>query len=434
MERRYLLPRAALAVLALVAATTVVLPSDGFTWAVWWGAWAIVPTLVIGNLTAAMAIVITIAMALRADAFRRAWNLGVGLCAAVTAWGIWTSPWLSADPVGAVILPAAWLIAAIAVGNFYVVFPQRPSPETWRDHFYRLRRRELDRALGYAQAVGINGGIHDPVAYFDVPVNWMSGVTARIVGKERYRNWVLRSVERERNRLERDMASDRHRRVLTRVGAVMIRPWPALGVLVAAVILLTGFTTGGHEIIVVMMPAAFMITLGMMTAREQYLALEDRDDRTRVLWLLQALVIGFLCVSLWVPALVISALMDSPLRLGLAPIILASGALAFVSCLAVAVFRFGALDPALVMRRSIVLGAIVLLLTLVFAAVEAFVSGLLTGWLNLPDNSGAYAASATATLVFGPLWKRLSGWADRVVDRILPEQSGVRFMRESKES
>ncbi|MCA1799044.1 MAG: hypothetical protein LC632_06165 [Xanthomonadaceae bacterium] len=420
MERRYPLFRTALGLFALTAATLAALPSEGFTWSIWWGDWAILPTLVIGNLTAAMAIVITLAMVLRADAFRRAWSLGIGLCAAVTAWGIWTSPWLSADPVGVAILPAAWLTAAVAVANFYVVFPARPSPEALRDVFFQMRQRTLDST--HRKMVGMpdaNGGVHDPGAYFDAPVNWMSRLNARIVGQERYRNWVLRSVERERDRIARDRASERHRRVLARVGDVMIRPWPILGVLIAVILLLAGFTSGDPVIVVVMLPTLY-IALAMITARERYLALEGPEDRTRGLWLLQALVIGYICASLFVPVLFISVVLDTPLRLGMAPIILGCGALAFISCLAVAVFRFGALDPALVMRRSIVLGAIIFLLTLVFAAVETFVSELLTEWLGLPENSGAYAASATAAAVFGPLWKRLSGWADRVVDRILP--------------
>lgn len=421
MEQQYLLPRAALGLFALAAATLVALPSEGFTWSIWWGAWAILPTLVIGNLTAAMATVIILAMVLRADAFRRAWSLGIGLCAAVTAWGIWTSPWFTADLIGVAILPTVWLIAIIAISNFYVVFPARPSPEALRDAFFRLRQRTLETTrremLGMPDA---DGGIHDPGAFFDVSVSWMSRQTARIVGQDRYRSWVLRGLDSGRDQLAQDMASERHRRVLTRIGDVMIRPWPILGLLIAVIFLLVGFTSGDPVIFVVMLPTVY-VALAMITARERYLALEDPDDRTRVLWLLQALIIGYVCGSLFVPVLFISMLLDTPLQLGLTPIILGCGALGFISCLAVAVFRFGALDPTLIMRRSIVLGAIIFLLTLVFAAVETFVSELLTGWLGLPENSGAYAASATVAAAFGPLWKHLSGWADRIVDRLLPD-------------
>lgn len=421
MDRHYLLPRAVLGLSALGAATLVALPSAGFTWSIWWGAWAILPTLGIGNLTATMATAIILAMVLRVDAFRRAWPLGIGLCAAVTAWGIWTSPWFSADLIEVALLPALWLTAIISISNFYVVFPARPSSEALRDAFFQLRQRTLETAR--REMVGVPssiGGVHDPVAYFDVPVNWMSRLNARIVGKDRYRNWVLRGLERERGRLARDMESERHRRVLTYVGEVMIRPWPILAVLIAVIFLLAGFTTGDPVIFVVMLPIVYIVG-AMITARERYLLLEDPEDRTRVLWLLQALVIGYLCASLFVPVLGISVILDTPLRLGMAPIILGCGALAFISCLAVAVFRFGALDPALVMRRSIVLGAIIFLLTLVFAAVEAFVSELFTEWLGLPENSGAYAASATAAAVFGPLWKRLSAWADRIIGGLLPD-------------
>ncbi len=422
MEPRYLLPRAALAVFALVAATTVALPSDGFTWAVWWGDWALVPTLVIGNITASVAIAISIAMVLRVEAFRRAWPLGLGLCAAVAAWGIWTSPWLSSNQSAMALLPIAWMTAALSVANFYISFPQKASPEAVRALFYQVRQRTLDTTRSkFMGAPDDSSGVHDPVAYFDAPVNWMSRISALAIGKERYRNWVLGSVKREQDRLARDMASVRHNRILLMFATIITRPWPVLGALIAALVLLAVFTADSYEIFVVV-PAAIYIPLAMITARERYLALNNRDDRVRALWLLQGLVIGYLCVSLWVPALIISALMDSPLRLGLAPIVLASGALAFVGCLAVAVFRFGALDPALVMRRSIVLGTIIILLTLLFAVIETFVSGLLTDWLDLPANSGAYAASATAALVFGPLWNRLTFWADRLVDRVFPKQ------------
>lgn len=420
MEQHYRLPRTALSVFALIAATCVALPSEGFEWSVWWGAWAIPPTLIIGNLTATMAVVITLATALRADAFRRAWSLGIGLCAAVAAWGIWTSPFLSGNPIGAGILPALWLIAMVSVANFYVVFPARPSPEALRDIFYQLRQLTLTTAAREMAGAQATGGVHDPVAYFDVPVNWLSRLTAGIVGKERYRDWVLANVERDRDRLARDMASERHRRVLARAADMMIRPWAVLGLLTAAVLLVSGFTTGGHEIVLVMAATGY-IALAMMTARGRYLALESADDRVGVLWLLQGLVIGYVCASLFVPVLVLSVVLDTPLRLGLTPIILGCGALAFVSCLAVAVFRFGALDPALVMRRSLVLGAVIFLMTVLFAAVETFVSELLTGWLGLPENSGAYAASAAAAAIFGPLWKRLSGWADQVVEKVLPD-------------
>ena len=419
MEQHYRLPRTALGLFALIAAACVAMPSEGFQWSSWWGVWAIQPTLIIGNLTAAMALAIVIAMALRADAFRRAWSLGVGLCAAATAWGIWTSPLLGGAPIGIGALPALWLIAMVAVSNFYVVFPTRPSSEELRDIFYRLRELTLATASREMAGAHVIEGVHDPVAYFDVPANWLARVTAGIVGKERYRNWVIANVERDRVRLARAMASERHRRVLAQVAGVVIRPWPVLGLLTVAVILVSRFTTGGHESVLVMSATGYIV-LAMMTARGRYLSLGAADDRVGLLWLLQGLVIGYVCASLFVPVLFLSVALDTPLRLGLTPIILGCGALAFVSCLAVAVFRFGALDPALVMRRSIVLGTVIFLLTLLFAAVETFVSELLTAWLGLPENSGAYAASATAAAIFGPLWKRLSGWADGVVERILP--------------
>lgn len=142
----------------------------------------------------------------------------------------------------------------------------------------------------------------------------------------------------------------------------------------------------------------------------------DADDRRKVLWFLEAAV-GSLVIGLVVIG-ILAVLGDGGSRglrqvLGISVSVI--NAVVLVSCLYAAVFYAGAISPALVVRKTFVLGATIAVLLFVFAIIEALIADLLASLLGINDRLVAALFGASCGLAFGPLKQRLEALLRKVL-------------------
>lgn len=147
-------------------------------------------------------------------------------------------------------------------------------------------------------------------------------------------------------------------------------------------------------------------------------ALVDQQRRDSALWVYQGLSLGLImctavpgtiAVMVWVVGLDLW-------YLGIAMLVAAAGPLVLVSCLAIAVFWEGVLDPRLAIRRTTVYGTLGVLFIILFAVVESLVSEFVEARLGLPNMAGAATSGALVAAIVLPLRGRFS----RAVNRLIP--------------
>ncbi len=81
----------------------------------------------------------------------------------------------------------------------------------------------------------------------------------------------------------------------------------------------------------------------------------------------------------------------------------ALAALVFVACLAIGIFGFGALDPALAIRRTVIYGALGIMAVFLFAIIEELISGPIVTRLGLPGTLGSAIAAGVVAIAFTAL-------------------------------
>ncbi|HSW29108.1 MAG TPA: hypothetical protein VLH75_06365 [Longimicrobiales bacterium] len=130
----------------------------------------------------------------------------------------------------------------------------------------------------------------------------------------------------------------------------------------------------------------------------------DAQGRRRVLWLAQGMVAFTVVAALQVALVVLTRV--TPLRIPLAGWeywLRLAALVAGLAFLGVAVFYRGALDPALVLRRTAVYGIVGVGLVFVFTAVEDLTSSWLTERLGLDESAGSWLAGTVIALIVGSL-------------------------------
>lgn len=143
----------------------------------------------------------------------------------------------------------------------------------------------------------------------------------------------------------------------------------------------------------------------------------DAEGRRRILWLAQGMVAFTVVAALQVALTVLVRV--TPLRIGIPGWeywLRLAALFAGLLFLAVAVFYRGALDPALVLRRTALYGLAGVALVFVFTAIEDLTSSWLAERLGLGENAGSWFAGGVVALLLGPLHAAL-GRAMRTGDR-----------------
>jgi hypothetical protein len=162
----------------------------------------------------------------------------------------------------------------------------------------------------------------------------------------------------------------------------------------------------------------------------------DAADRRRIGWIYLGPMLGAIGTGLWFasgPVLLVFAhgtatdtlpLFGIDLRQAwlmgaycLLPALIAS----FLLGLAFSVFYRGALDPRLIVHRSLLAGACGLALTVFFVAAENLVSSQIAARFGMPDQTGAIVAGTLAALGFAPLRSRIERYSRTWMEGLMPD-------------
>jgi hypothetical protein len=155
------------------------------------------------------------------------------------------------------------------------------------------------------------------------------------------------------------------------------------------------------------------LAVGVTNLRAAYV-LSDREERRRMLWVVTGSV-----AALWAVLIPIGVWISDVLGLGLPSVfgwlllLLPLAPLILVLCLAVAVFFSGAMDPALVIRKTTVYGAIGVIFVFLFAGLGNLVEGWVESALGLPGSVGSIITGGAIAVVLLPLRGRFAGIARR---------------------
>lgn len=133
--------------------------------------------------------------------------------------------------------------------------------------------------------------------------------------------------------------------------------------------------------------------------------------QSKMYWILQAAICSSLLLVISLPVeFAVHQLGSSQPVLGwLHASLLPLSLLALIAFLCVGVLYAGAVDPILVVRRTLLYSAAGLIVTFVFVGVETSVSAIVERWIALPDRIASWVAGFTAALTFGPI----RAWVDR---------------------
>lgn len=155
----------------------------------------------------------------------------------------------------------------------------------------------------------------------------------------------------------------------------------------------------------------------------------DGEQQRNIRWMLASiylsatvycvLAFGYLAI-----AIVSSTPFDVSMKRLVAPLVMWMLPIAWFLLLlsiAASIFLRGAIEPALVLRRAVVYGAVVVFLTTVFVAVEQVMESQLIAALGLPDQTGIIVTGTLVALVVGGLKERLETRISNLIDRLMPE-------------
>jgi hypothetical protein len=168
------------------------------------------------------------------------------------------------------------------------------------------------------------------------------------------------------------------------------------------------------------LPAVLLTVIFAWTA----FRLAHRDERRRMLWI----IFGQITIGVWVTMAVLLAWLQG--ATGSAPLTAAAGFVGrtyhpvttFVNLtgFAAAIFYSGAFDLRPLINRTTVYGAVLVVLTFVFAGVEEVVQSQVAGRLGLPEGLGTWIGAAAVAGAMGPVKTRLDKVVKGAGERVPP--------------
>lgn len=391
-----------LAVLAIAAALLVAVPTqmtEPWRWIA--PLWMYHAMIAMANTAAWGSCLLALVLAIRRSRDDAAFSLGLFLTLASGCYGLWSARYAinAIDPLW--LARAAYaaqysgaLFAAISLTRFASLFPRRFTAGDLRPI--------LQQTVADSEA-------------FEMADSW--GAAERWVNKlfsrlfRRYRAHVERSKKQHVMSPERAIAL--HAWILESrkaFGACIV-----LAIIVSA-LCLAGWTTAAMAIAVY--PMLLIGMMGLLYLRLNY-RLSNAEERRRGLWVVEgfllALAPGFVTEFAMLPLILINVPVVA-LFMGAYVLAMSAGAIGLVVCLAIATFHSGSFDSSLVIRRTTVYSAVIVLLTSVFAVVENLVTNAIAARTALPSNLGAIIAAVAVALAFGPVRDKLK----KIVDRRVP--------------
>lgn len=380
--------------LALTGAAAVLWPSvfpEGKLWN--YTAWTWQAYTLLGNVAALGGVVLAVLLVWRSR-HPAAPHLGASLALAAVAFGAGTNPdlpWPVPDAALRALGAGVTVLAMAGFVRFAALFPRPYVADVAHDEvlFTDQARTPLDRLVPSLVA---------PLARL-VPARVRTGARK---GWASYRAWVDRSSNPRVN----DRANAIRRSVL-RGAAVWAWPLGAAGAVAVG-----GAAAVSPELVllasyIVLLPAFLAAYLLLRIAY----ATGSTDERREVLWIVQGFTAFLIAPALLAWALILSGIMENQMSVTLAallPAALALGGCAMVASLAVAVFGAGAMDPGAALRRTVAYGALGIITTLVFEAMENLASGYVVAVVGMSGDRAVWISSGAAAMVFGVVHQRLT--------------------------
>lgn len=206
-----------------------------------------------------------------------------------------------------------------------------------------------------------------------------------------------------------------------------LQPRPLAALTAAACLLIAALGTGELAALVAVAVLLTGAIVGARNMRGSYRRASE-EERRRVLWVLN----GFYGLA-WVLVLAIPgaiAIYTTAFLLAreraetLGDVgfqtVFGAGLLLLPVCLAIGIFRGGAIDPRLAIRKTTIFGAVGALSLTLFMAVEGTASMQLMSMLNLPGNVAPWVAGSSVAVAFGPLRRWVERRTTLLVDRLIP--------------
>jgi hypothetical protein len=155
----------------------------------------------------------------------------------------------------------------------------------------------------------------------------------------------------------------------------------------------------------------------------------DADQRRALRWMLSAvflsILILFVAFYAWVvPSLIFGEGESSGMGAMLVLLVWGVPGPWFMLLLALiaSVFLRGAVEPALVLSRGVLAGALAVVVTTVFVVLENLLQTHVIQALGLPEQTAAIVTGVVLALVFGPVKRKVEGHMDGWLGRVMPDQ------------
>jgi hypothetical protein len=147
------------------------------------------------------------------------------------------------------------------------------------------------------------------------------------------------------------------------------------------------------------------------------LKLGGPEERRRVFWILEGVLIYLVLEGLWTAVLVTRNVLDLSFGMaGFTQWLLVVEGLGALVCFAVAIFFYGAFDSGLVVRRTIVVSLLSGLALVVVVVLEELLAGFVARTTGIDAGVGAVLGGVLAGIAFRPLSARLDGFLKTRID------------------
>ncbi len=160
------------------------------------------------------------------------------------------------------------------------------------------------------------------------------------------------------------------------------------------------------------------LALVVANLRASYAA-SDAAGRRRLFWVLEGVFAATIILALASAVKLALMLAGRPAAFGsLYALTSFTGLALLVLCLAIAMFRAGALDPALAIRRTALYGLVGIVMVFLFTGAEQFIEEVLATHLGLGSKASGMLTGGTVALAFEPIKHRIAALVDRGLTRL----------------
>jgi len=374
--------------------------------------WSVTTSVVLAKIAASGAGILALLLIARLWEQASARWLCVFLALTAFAWGLASSPSFSgnvgwgaiAERVRMPLANASLALAATGLVLFAIHFPVRLKPEDFR--YWRLRAEKATPGGRFGNFLGLSSSRTEPVP---LPGEFLARMK-RLAYLDRLYGMRADGVDTFES-----MAVRPNQALLLGLGATAF---------VFFVILFSEARNFASDFSLVFF---LLISWALFYLRVSYTA-HLGVDRQKLLWVVEGLtlsfVIPFALTNLSGVVFFLLGLVTKRPVSGLSGVILigwASGWIALIACLAIAIFKEGVFDPKLVIKKTILYSGITGIVVLLYFGLAGGVGAVLIQWVGVTNQSVTIVSTLAVAAVFMPVRTRVQGFVER------------RFFRKDKE-